>query len=338
MENGKTGKLKKEFIRLIRSKNAMLGSVMSVQCEMEIDVGNGVLVFLSHREYTRLFTENADLIDGVAEKVFGRKMTTMLDVHGKKGRMLLKGQTAGPEIPGDSPAGSEPDPYEYMLDAMYFRNQGERTETAERLRNFVTRSMGKENSRRSKTKGKEVASVRELKIYQIPAIIRESLDIASLKESLKKRLGKGRGVPMSLFAVFCGPFPWNWSFDVGEFAINHGRVRFIGRPAARDEKGKTTGLSVVKKGPATAGGKTNQPLPGTGTAAIVRTLHPRRQPGEQKTGMATAAKSAAEIALETEVAKLKERIDYFERLFEDHIHDVRTGQPYKPVKLGLVKG
>lgn len=336
MENRKARELKKQFIRLIKSEHEMLGSVMSVQCEIKVDVENGVLVFLPHKEYARLFTENAGLIDKAVEKVFGRKMTTMLDVHGRKGKILLKGKAADPEIPGDSSAGSETDPYEYMLDAMYFRNQSERDETARQLRSFVTRSIGKENSRRSKVKGKEVASVRELKVYQIPAIIRESSDITSLKESLKKRLGKGRSVPMSLFAVFCGSFPWDWSFDVGEFAINHGRVRFIGRPTARDKRNKVTDLAAVKKIPATGGKKTTtQPSPGAGTASIVRSLHPRHS--KEQADLMDAAKSPAEIALEAEVARLKERIDYFERLFEDHIHDVRTGQSYKPVKLGIVK-
>lgn len=348
--------LKKQFIKLAQRHNQQLGSVLRVCCEVKPDIKKGILILSPEPSYASVLTEHAATIDKVSRQVFGKTMVMAITLQGKQGEKKAgeaKQETAespiAPTEVKDTASTDRVTTYkeviEYLLDSMYLRSKAERKETTVHLKAFITRSMAVENVVRRNKEEKETKDIRDLKIYRIPAIIQESHDMSSLKRSLKKYLGKGSASRVSAFARLCGPFPWNWSFDAGVY-LDHGQKRFLGTPRSRFEFEKAQAKNgEAKPGLYAVKDEENE------TARQLRPVEVsqatvRNRPADQESqpvpapaadhAPADTGKSPREIALEEEIGKLRDRIDYFERLFEDHIHDVRTGQPYRPVKLGLV--
>lgn len=325
--------LKKQFINLVQEKNSYLGSIMRVSCDVEPDIKKGILIVSPDAIYKRDVIDGSAIIDEVSRRVFGRKMIMTISSRGERGKSRVNEEKQ--EVPPPRPvqgksamadSGSQKEDHEaiqYLLDSMHFENTEERQRIEEQLREHIKLSMTVENTAKRKKGKREARTVRELKIYKIPAILRDSHDMLSLKKALKKHLGKDGSFHVSGLARLCADLPWNWSFNVGEYTV-HGKKRFLGISRTRciqpDANGAETRPAKSKVVPARFAGSQvpeSDATPATDHA-----------PNNE-------ARSPREIALEEEIGKLRDRIDYFERLFEDHIHDVRTGQPYRPVKLGL---
>lgn len=328
--------LKKRFINLVQEKNSYLGSIMRVSCDVKPDKEKGVLMISPAPWYVSDITENAAIIDEASRRAFGRKMVMAITVQGKQtGKKIeeKKHEEAPvppvreePPVATRNPEGEDEEVIQYLLDNMHFENAEERQRADAQLRKRIRMSMAAENGSRRKEGKRDIKTVRGLKIYKVPAILLESHDRRSLRRAMKKHLGNDKRVNLSKFIQLCGGFPWKCSFDVGEYTI-HGKRIFLGANRAQTEK------NVQEEKPRPAGSKvvtgrfTDKQVPGNASETA-----PAPTPDHTPV---PAAKSPREVALEEEIGKLRDRIDYFERLFEDHIHDVRTGQPYRPVKLGL---
>jgi len=329
--------LKRQFIKMAQMHDQQLGSVLRVCCEIKPDVKNGVLFLSPDPAYASILTEHAATIDGVSRQVFGKTMVMAISVQGKqtRGKADEKKQEMTPagafheerSTATHSPERDDAEAIRYLLDNMHFENAEERQRADAQLRKRIRMSMAAENGSRRKEGKRDIKTVRGLKIYKVPAILLESHDRRSLRRAMKKHLGNDKRVNLSKFIQLCGGFPWKCSFDVGEYTI-HGKRIFLGANRAQTEKN----VQEEKPRPAVSkvvtGRFTDKQVPGNASETAPAPTPPHTP--------VPAAKSPREVALEEEIGKLRDRIDYFERLFEDHIHDVRTGQPYRPVKLGLV--
>lgn len=197
----------------------------------------------------------------------------------------------------------EEDAYKFILDAMSFESDYERDATLIKLMEYVESSLGDNNRYLLKHGKKPLNSIKELNIYKVASIVYEAKNKELLNWLLSSKGIFGRRTVLSALANMAGAFPWKWQVEIGTYTVK-GKKRFYGPPAVEGQPHQPEEKNIAAR----------KDL----HIVVEKQEHPE------------------EDAIDTEIRSLKEGIASLEALFNAHIHDVRTGQPYKPARLGLV--